>query len=85
MSTENETKFARGFFFKRPKEGAPSFVKGNLGIKIDEAIEFLKEQRPKGEFCNLDLLLSKSGDKLYLKLNDFQPKPKEGGYGDDAI
>lgn len=75
---ENETKFARGFFFKRPKEGAPAFVKGNLGIKIDEAIEFLQENRAAGEFVNLDLLLAKDGEKLYFKLNDFRPVPKEG-------
>lgn len=73
----DDTQFARGFFFKRPKEGAPSFVRGNMGIKIDEAIEFLQEKRSAGEFVNLDLLLSKDGQKLYFKVNDFQPKPKE--------
>lgn len=78
---ENETKqteFARGFFFHRPKPGAPEFVKGNLGIKIDEAIEFLQEKRAAGKFVNLDLLLAKDGQRLYLKVNSFQPAPKNG-------
>ena len=77
MENENKTEFVRGFFFHRPKPGAPDFVRGNMGIKIDEAIEFLQEKRGAGEFINLDLLLAKDGQRLYFKVNTFQPTPKD--------
>jgi len=69
-----DKRFSKGFIFKRPREGAPVFVKGSLSIKVDEAIEFLKAEG--GEWVNLDLLQSKEGDKLYFTVNDFKPEKK---------
>lgn len=65
----------KGFFFDRPREGAPDFVKGKLGIKVDDAVEFLRENRNDKGYVNLDLLVSKEG-KPYLKLNDWKPENK---------
>jgi len=67
--------FADGFIFKRPREGAPEFVKGALSIKVDEAIAFLQKHNNAG-WVNLDLKNSQGG-KLYLQLNDWKPTPKD--------
>lgn len=72
---ENETIFLDGFSFKRPREGAPAFVKGNMAFKTADFIEFLKKHDNNG-WVNADLLLSKDGTKLYAKLNTWK-KPSE--------
>lgn len=73
METENKpVKFPQGFIFKKPREGTPTFVKGSLSIKVDEAIEWLKANAH-SEWINLDLKQSKEG-KLYLQLNEWKPK-----------
>ena len=74
---ENKEKvFADGFIFKRPKEGAPDFVKGTLSIKADEATEFIKKYRKKDGWLNLTLKKSREG-KLYLDLDQWEPKKRE--------
>jgi len=67
--------FADGFIFKRPREGAPEFVKGALSLKVDEAIAFLQKHNNAG-WVNLDLKNSQGG-KLYLQLNDWKPKSQD--------
>ena len=67
--------FADGFIFKRPREGAPDFVKGALSIKVDEAIAFLQKHNNAG-WVNLDLKNSQGG-KLYLQLNDWKPPTQD--------
>lgn len=62
--------FADGFRFDKPREGAPTFVKGRLSIKSPEAISFIKKYA-QGGWVNLDLKLSQGG-KLYLELNTFK-------------
>lgn len=83
---ENETKstLADGFFFDRPKEGSPAWVKGKVSIQVEKAIGFLKENTDEKGYCRIDLLQSKDGSRLYFRLNDWKPTPKEGGYGDDS-
>ena len=66
---DNETIFPDGFIFKKPREGAPKFVKGSMSVKVDEFITFLRKHSNKG-WVNMDLLVSKNG-KLYTKLNTF--------------
>lgn len=68
---------AKGFFFERPKEGTPEFVKGRLSIKVAEAIELLKAKQNNAGYVNLDLLQSKDKTKLYLTVNDWKPKQEE--------
>ena len=67
--------FADGFIFKRPREGAPEFVKGALSLKVDEAIAFLQKHNNAG-WVNLDLNNSQGG-KLYLQLNDWKPPTQD--------
>lgn len=68
-----DKQFAKGFIFKRPREGSPDFVKGAMSIKVEEAIVFLRETA-KGDWVNLDLLQSKDGTKLYFTVNDWKPE-----------
>ena len=74
MSEQKETVFLDGFIFKRPRAGAPDFVKGEMSIKVDEAIAFLQKNSKNG-WVNADLLASKDNTKLYFKLNTWE-KPK---------
>jgi len=68
---------ADGFFFDRPSETAPEFVKGKISIKVDKAVPFLEEYANEKGYVNLDLLVSKEG-KPYLKLNQWKPQSHEG-------
>jgi hypothetical protein len=71
-----ETVFLDGFIFKRPHESSPDFVKGNMAIKVDEAIAFLQKHKKADGWVNTDLLVSKDGQKLYFKLNTWE-KPAD--------
>lgn len=71
-----DTKFLPGFFFDRPREGSPAFVKGRMSIKAEEAIAFLKEAANEKGYVNADLLQSKDGTKLYFSHNDWKPENK---------
>jgi hypothetical protein len=73
----NESKLLSGFFFERPREGAPAFVKGRMSIQVEKAVEFLRENANEKGYINADLLASKDNTKLYFKLNTFKPAPKE--------
>ncbi len=80
---DNEKQFAKGFIFKRPREGAPAFVKGAMSIKLDEAIEYLKSKE--GDWLNLDLLVSKDGNKLYFVENNWKPEQKDEAIKDSDL
>lgn len=67
--------FADGMIFKKPREGAPDFVKGSLSFKVEEAIAFLTKHNNNG-WVNVDLKKSQKGT-LYLQLNDWKPEKKE--------
>lgn len=77
LNTINMSKdkvFADGFLFKR-RENAPDFVIGNISVKVDEAITFLKTNQKNG-WVNLNVLNSQAG-KPYIELDQFVPKKKE--------
>lgn len=76
MEEKKEKIFADGFRFTKPREGAPEFVKGNLNIKVAEAIAFLQKHEKNGGWVNIDLKKSAKGN-LYLELNDWTPMKKE--------
>jgi hypothetical protein len=63
--------FADGFSFKR-NENAPDFVVGRVGIKVDDAIAFMK-QHAKNGWLNLDVKQARSGN-YYMELDTFEPK-----------
>jgi len=68
---------AEGFFFERPKEGAPAFVKGRLSIQSEKAIALINTHKNEKGYVNLDLLQSKDGTKLYLTVNTWKPTRKD--------
>lgn len=75
MSDNNTMQFPEGIFFKSPKEDRPNFVKGHIELS-NGIVEYYNKHKNDQGYVNIDLLESKAG-KLYLKLNDFVPTPKE--------
>jgi hypothetical protein len=73
MSENQEKIFADGFIFKR-RDNAPEFVIGNLSIKVDEAITFLKKYEKKG-WVNMGIKKGRSGN-TYIELDTYEAKPK---------
>ena len=70
----NEVKFIDGIRVSKPHENAPGFVKAGLSFHIPRLIEWANQQTE--EWVNSDLKESKQG-KLYLAVNDYQPKQTE--------
>ena len=75
MTNERNTVLADGFFFDRPKEGAPDFVKGRLSIQAEKATALINQYKNEKGYVNLDLLKSKEG-KLYMTVNTWKPEAK---------
>lgn len=73
MSNQQETKFADGFMFKR-NPNAPDFVIGQMSVKVEEAINFLKANAKNG-WVNMDIKRGRSG-KEYVQLSTYEPKAK---------
>jgi hypothetical protein len=69
-----EKVFADGFTFKR-KENAPEFVVGRLSLKVDAAIEFIKQHQKNG-WINLDVKKARTGN-FYIELDTYTPKGDE--------
>lgn len=69
-----QSPLAKGVYFERPREGAPSFVKGKVSIKVADAMTMFREYQNRAGYVNLDLLQSKDGTKLYFTVNTWQPK-----------
>lgn len=67
--------FVNGLIVKRPRDGAPDFVKFSVSIKIEELKKFLDQRS--GEWMNVDVKESRDG-KLYAEVNNWKPsKAKE--------
>ena len=66
--------FANGFSFKR-KDNAPEFVVGRLSMKVDDAIEFIKQHQKNG-WINLDVKKARTGN-FYIELDTYTPKGGE--------
>jgi hypothetical protein len=74
---KKETIFGQGFYFDKPREGAPEFVKGRVSIKVEEATTFLTTYRNSKGYVNLDLLKKKDGTGYYFTLNQWEPKTEK--------
>jgi len=72
MEPKKEKVFADGMMFKRPREGAPEFVKGSVSLKVEAIVPFLQKHAKNG-WVNLDLKTSKTGT-FYFELNTWEPK-----------
>lgn len=72
MSNQQETVFADGLMFSLPRQGAPDFVKGRLGFKVEDFIKFLQANVKPDGFVNVNLKVSKGG-KAYAVLDTWVP------------
>jgi len=66
-----ENIFVNGMIFKKPREGAPEFIKGSISIKAEELIPFIEQHKDATGWVNIDLKKSREG-KLYLALNNYK-------------
>ena len=67
-----ENVFVKGLYAKK-HEKSPDFVICNLSYKVDEFIQFLKENEKNG-CVNTQVLKSKEEGTLYSVLDNFEPK-----------
>lgn len=70
-----DAKWPQGMIFKKPREGAPDFVKGHISFKVEEAVPWLQANVNNG-WVNVDIKKSKEG-KLYLQLNEWKKEASE--------
>lgn len=69
---EKEKIFGDGIFIKKPREGAPDFVKGSISINVNQFLTFLDTHKNETGYVNLDILKSEKGT-LYTTLNTWKP------------
>lgn len=81
MSNNQDAKFADGFIFKR-NPNAPDFVIGQLSVKVEDAINFLKANAKNG-WVNIDIKRGRSG-KEYLQLSTYEPKQPTNTISNDS-
>jgi len=74
--SKDEIIFADGFSFRR-NENAPDFVIGNVSIKVDDAVPFVKKHANADGWVNLAILVGKQNGKPYFKLDTFNPDPSK--------
>jgi hypothetical protein len=68
----DERTFANGFFFKK-RPNAPSFVEGNLSIKVKDALETLRDNVNDAGYVNIVIKVSKGG-AFYCEIDNYDPK-----------
>lgn len=66
-------KFIKGMFLGKPRDGAPSFVKGSMSIKMDDFLLNYGNWVNDRGYINIDLLENQSGE-FYLSPNDYGTK-----------
>ena len=69
-----ENNLVDGLFAKK-RDNAPDFVIANLSFN-EKIIDWLRNNFNAQGWCNVDLLVSKSG-KLYAKKNEWQPNAEQ--------
>lgn len=69
------TKYPKGIFINKAREGAPEFVRASISIKAEDAIAWIKEVVNDKGYVNIDVLNGEKG--LYLKHNDWKPKDSQ--------
>lgn len=67
-----EKTFAKGFYGTMKPQNAPSFVLGRISIKVEDAIQWLKENKNDKGYVNLDVNEGRDG-KMSIFLNEYKP------------
>jgi hypothetical protein len=82
---KEEIEFVDGLIVKAPHEKAPSYVKANISIKVEDLGKWLRGKYKAGdEWVNIDVKEAKSG-KWYCAVSTFKPKKAQGGGADEDI
>lgn len=84
---DKDIEFVDGMIVKPPHEKAPSFVKAQISIKVEDLGMWLRAKHKAGEeWVNIDVKEAKSG-KWYASVSTYKPKEKEAekpkGHFDD--
>ena len=74
MSEKQPTIFIEGIRFFKPRENAPSWIKGNVTINMQEFAEFIKKQDFKDPVMKIDLCKSEKKGTYYFTLNTYKPQ-----------
>ena len=75
--------YPKGFRFFKPRENAPSFVKGDLVINLKEFSEFVNSAETKqylSEYkgaSQLKLQLKDGDNDFYLQVDTYKPQAKQ--------
>jgi hypothetical protein len=73
---KEDIEFVDGLIVKAPHEKAPSYVKANISIKVEDLGKWLRGKYKAGdEWVNIDVKEAKSG-KWYASVSTFKPKAK---------
>jgi predicted membrane-bound spermidine synthase len=75
----SEKKFAKGFYGSMKAQNAPSFVLGRLSIKVDDAIQWLQENKNEKGYVNIDINEGRD-NKLSIFLNEYKPKNNDNPF-----
>ena len=74
MEDKKETIFIEGMRFFKPREKAPSWIKGNLIIDLGTLIDFAEKQGIKPtDPLRVDLCKSEKKGTYYFTLNSWKP------------
>ena len=66
-----EKNFATGLRFNTPSEKAPSWIKGQISIKLEDFMVWAQENVDERGWLNVDVKESKNGS-LYCELNTYR-------------
>jgi hypothetical protein len=77
MAEKKETIFVEGVRFFKPRENAPTWIKGNVVINLQELREFIKKQSFSEPLMRIDLCKSEKKGTYYFTLNQWKPEPKD--------
>lgn len=77
MPEKKPTIFVEGVRFFKPRENAPTWIKGNIIINLQELREFIKKQDFKEPTMRIDLCKSDKKGTYYFTLNTWKPTKKE--------
>lgn len=82
MAEQNKKIYPKGMRWQGPRDKAPSFVKGRLGLFVPDLTNWMNQHANAGGWVNLDVLEGRDG--LYAVLNTYEPKPKLQEQSNDA-
>lgn len=74
MADKTEKVLAKGIYVEKPSVNAPTWVIAKVSFKVADAMAFLEEHVNNAGYVNLDVLISKDGQKYYAALNQFVPE-----------